>query len=240
MPTARVVIIWSSRGQIGLNDDVWYYDYGNRGGKISARGSHLISWNIILASQSKWRLQMLLDLGVTVTAQSSNVDESKHDAETAPELALLLAEKKAEAVWERNRDCLVIGSDQVAFTEIETFGKPQDDDAHFKRLCGLRGNAHSLVTAVVILYPSSVEGGLTPEKISFSETTVVHFRGDVSDEEIWQYVRSGEASGCAGGYMVERKGAWLIDHIEGDYFNVVGLPLFAVIKALRTLGMRLD
>ena len=165
------------------------------------RGSSLIRWNIILASQSKWRLQMLLDLGVAVTAQSSGVDESQYDANTAPELAMLLALRKAEAVWEGNRDCLVIGSDQVAFMGAETFGKPEDDTAHFERLCALRGRSHSLVTAVAILYPGDVGGDGGPEKICFSETTEVHFRGDVSDDEIWEYVRTGEASGCAGGYV---------------------------------------
>ncbi len=219
---------------------VWYDDYRNSEDQISARISSFMKWSIILASRSKWRLQMLLDLGLKVTPRSPDVDESQYTAETAPELALLLAKKKAEAVWNSNRDSVVIGSDQVAFMGKETFGKPVDESDHFRRLCSLRGRSHSLVTAVVILYPAddNLNGG--PESVCFSETTEVHFRADVSDEEIWEYVRTGEASGCAGGYMVERRGAWLIDHIEGDYFNVVGLPVFGVIKVLRSLGMRLE
>jgi septum formation protein len=199
----------------------------------------LIKWSIILASESKWRLQMLLDLGVQVTAQSSGIDESQYSSNSAPELATLLAKKKAEAVWGRNRGSIVIGSDQVAFMGDETFGKPKDELDHFNRLCSLRGRSHYLVTAVTVLYPSSDEAGASPCAKSFTETTEVHFRGDVSDEELWEYVRSGEASGCAGGYMVERRGAWLIDRIDGDYFNVVGLPVFKVVRILRELGLRL-
>jgi len=182
---------------------------------------------------------MLLDLGLDVTPVDSGVNEAQYTAPNGPELAMLLARKKAEAVWETNRNSIVIGADQVAFLGDELFGKPVSESDHFNRLCSLRGRSHSLVTAVVLIYPKPGQGGLGSEVASFTETTEVHFRADVSDEELWEYVKSGEASGCAGGYMIERRGAWLVERIEGDYFNVVGLPVLALVRSLRAIGMRL-
>ena len=74
---------------------------------------------------------------------------------------------------------------------------------------------------------------------AFHVTTAVRFRADVSDEEIRQYIRHGEASGCAGGYMVERRGAWLVESVDGDWLNVVGLPVLAVVGRLRARGWRM-
>ena len=107
----------------------------------------------------------------------------------------------------------------------EIFGKPKDKQQWFSRLCRFRGTGHDLTTAVSIFF----EG----KRIDIQEHTKVWFRGDISDQEIWSYIEDGEAKGCAGGYMVEQKGAWLIDRVEGDWLNVVGLPLFAILNELR-------
>ena len=73
-----------------------------------------------------------------------------------------------------------------------------------------------------------------------SVTTLVTMRADISDEEIDSYIELGEARGCAGGYMVERRGAWLIESIDGDWLNVVGLPVLHVVSRLRDRGWRLN
>ena len=73
----------------------------------------------------------------------------------------------------------------------------------------------------------------------FEVHTKIQFRADLSDSELLAYVRSGEGRQCAGGYQVEGKGAWLIERVEGDWFNVVGLPVLDLIEALRARGWRL-
>ena len=75
--------------------------------------------------------------------------------------------------------------------------------------------------------------------LAFTVDTAVRFRADVDDSELDAYVASGEAAGCAGGYMAERRGAWLIEAIEGDWQNVIGLPIFALLASLRARGYRL-
>jgi septum formation protein len=97
----------------------------------------------------------------------------------------------------------------------------------------LRGRAHRLVTGVCIVAPGGRE-------LRFVEETVLHGRPDLSDAELAAYVASGEGSGCAGGYAIEGRGAQLFARIEGDYFNVIGLPLFRVVDALRGMGWRPD
>ena len=72
----------------------------------------------------------------------------------------------------------------------------------------------------------------------FDETSSVRVRDDVSDEELRTYVALGEASGCAGGYMVEGRGSWLVEHVSGDWNNVIGLPVGAIVSRLRRRGWR--
>ena len=76
------------------------------------------------------------------------------------------------------------------------------------------------------------------KRIDIQEHTKVWFRAEISDKELRAYIEDGEARGCAGGYMVEQKGAWLIDRVQGDWLNVVGLPLFAILTQLRGMGLR--
>jgi septum formation protein len=74
---------------------------------------------------------------------------------------------------------------------------------------------------------------------SFAVDTRVSFRGDLSDDEIEDYIASGEGRACAGGYMAEKRGAWLVETIEGDWHNVIGLPLLPLLARLRVRGYRL-
>jgi septum formation protein len=100
------------------------------------------------------------------------------------------------------------------------------------RLTAFRGRTHLLTTAVALV------GGGWPEEL-FSVDTRVRFRADVTDAELRAYIAHGEARGCAGGYMVEQRGVWLIETIDGDWTNVVGLPVFDLVTRLRKRGFRL-
>ena len=175
---------------------------------------------------------MLEDAGLACDAVDPEVDEDGITGADPSAVALARATAKAEAVAARFPEALVLGADQVAYLGDEVFGKPRDPDDHLRRLKQLRGRSHTLVTGVALRGPGVQR--------SLLERTVIHFRADLQDAELASYVRSGEGSGCAGGYQVEAHGAWLIARVEGDWFNVVGLPVLAVIAALRSLGWRME
>ncbi|MBM76317.1 MAG: septum formation protein Maf [Proteobacteria bacterium] len=196
---------------------------------------------LVLASTSPWRLNLLTSVGFSPIAVDPKVDEDPIVGENPVQTAQLRAAAKSAAVLKKklnegaDRSLVIVAADQVVYLDDVIFGKPRSDSLWFERLKKLRGQAHGLTTAVEVIF---VESEKIIRKISFHETTKIHMRSDLSDEELWAYVRLGEASGCAGGYMVERGGAWLISQIEGDYSNVVGLPIPSLVQALRELGLK--
>lgn len=193
---------------------------------------------LVLASTSPWRRRMLEAVGLSVQAEPSSVDERALEAELAPRLpasgraaalALALAERKAEVVAARRPEAVVLAADQVGHDPADPsrpFGKPTDPDDHFVRLRSLVGRPHELVTSWVLLGP----GGAREQGVARS---VLWVRGDLRDDELRAYVATGEGSQCAGGYAVEGHGGFLFERIEGDWNNVIGLPLFDVVSALR-------
>jgi len=186
---------------------------------------------IVLASTSRWRLQILNDAGIVADATDPNVDESTVMGDGPVETARLRAIAKASAVSRERPNALVIGADQVIYLDGETIGKPRDAHDWRHRLVAMRGRDHKLTTAVAIIEDGEIE--------AFEVTTVVRFRSDLTDGEIDRYIQHGEAAGCAGGYMVERRGAWLIEEIRGDWLNVVGMPVLALVGRLRARGWRM-
>lgn len=199
-----------------------------------------VSHRLVLASTSQWRLGLLREAGVDCVAEDPGVDESTVQRDDPVELALARAVAKARAVQAAWPHDLVCGADQVLHMDaadgVAVFGKPADEQAWARRLKGLRGRTHQLTTGVALL--CGEPGHEVDDR--FSVTTDVRFRADVSDAEIAAYIRLGEARGCAGGYMVERRGAWLVEAIDGDWLNVVGLPVLHLIGRLRALGWRLE
>ena len=188
--------------------------------------------NVVLASSSPWRQRILLDAGIRCTAVASGINESGIVADSPREIARLRAEAKAHDVAERFPSALVIGADQVVHLDGEPIGKPRSEADWMSRLRAFRGRTHLLTTAVALV------GGAAPPEV-FAVDTRVRFRADVSDLELRAYVDHGEARGCAGGYMVEQRGVWLIEAIDGDWTNVVGLPVFELVGRLRRRGYRL-
>lgn len=187
--------------------------------------------SVVLASTSPWRLALLRDAGILCEAAAPDVDESRIDAETPEARAVARSRAKAIAVARVRPDALVIGADQVAHLDGEPFGKPEDETRWLARLRALRGRTHWLSTGVSLVEEGAVE--------DFVVTTGVRFRADVSDDELRAYVGWGEAAGCAGGYQAERLGAWLIEAIDGDWYNVIGLPILPLLGRLRARGWRL-
>lgn len=217
---------------------------------------------VVLASTSPWRLQLLRSTGLAVEGVDHAVDEEAIQLADPRELAVARALAKARDVQARLvgegrlGGALVVGADQVAWLQgeavegephgdpdgpsrVEIFGKPPSPEAWRERLRCLRGRVHTLSTGVALVGGPPASPGGPPRQEAFCVDSRVRFRGDLSDEELDAYVACGEARGCAGGYMVEGRGAWLIEEVEGDWNNVVGLPVFELLGRLRARGVHL-
>ncbi len=187
---------------------------------------------LVLASASPWRLELLRSAGLDARGLAADVDEAAIQEAEPRQTAVARARAKAEVVAARvGPDALVVGADQVAHLDGESFGKPADDDSWLQRLKQLRGRVHTLSTGVALHH----QGSCT----TFAVDSRVRLRADLDDRELEAYVADGEARGCAGGYMAEGRGAWLLETVEGDWNNVIGLPLFALLGELRLRGFRL-
>jgi septum formation protein len=167
---------------------------------------------LILASASPQRRAILAEAGIPFEVRPADVEE-----ETAGEpvaVAELNARRKAQAV----AGDLVLGADTVVALEGVIFGKPRDEAQAREYLGRLNGRTHDVVGAIALARDGEVVATAV-------ETTAVTFRRR-SDEEIAEYVATGEWVGRAGGYAIQQEGgSFMVERIEGDYLNVVGLPL---------------
>jgi|GEM_PF-22353 len=216
---------------------------------------HEQAHGLVLASTSPWRRQLLEEAGLPCLGVAPEVDEEAIEGRDPVDTARARARAKAQAVAVRYPEHLVLGADQVLWLPWdgapvfgagaagagaagaggEAIGKPRDEADWLARLRELRGRSHLLTTAVAIVAPPSLGG-----EEELEVTTRVRLRADLEDAELRAYVAWGEARGCAGGYMVEQRGAWLIEACEGDWYNVIGLPILPLVGRLRARGWRLD
>ena len=189
---------------------------------------------IILASGSPRRKELLAQIGLSFTVRVSEADE--HTEETKPEkLVCILSERKALAVWdelteEEKKESILIGADTVVAVDDRILGKPADETEAFQMIKLLQGRSHHVYTGVTILR----QGGLQPleegtgtcgiqKKQFFEKTDVLVY--PMSEEEITAYVKTGEPLDKAGAYGIQGSFAAYIQGINGDYSNVVGLPV---------------
>ena len=190
---------------------------------------------LILASASPARLQTLISAGITPEVVVSNVDESVFTAETPADLACILAEKKAEAVFEDlgfPTDCIIIGCDSILDFEGKPVGKPGTPQAAIELLQRTRSRAGILVTGHHIIVSAD-----TVHRVNRAGKTVIHV-ADLSNEEIEAYVATGEPEHVAGGFTIDALGGPFITGIEGDPHNVVGLSLPLVRMMLADCGVQ--
>lgn len=187
---------------------------------------------IILASQSPRRRELLAQAGIPFRVVTSSVEEriTKTEAdEVVKELSFQKAENVAaeqpEGVW-------VLGADTVVVLEGQILGKPKNTENAREMLRRLSGKTHSVFTGVT-LYKK--EGGGV-QSVTFAEETRVTFY-PMTEEEIIAYVASGDPMDKAGAYGIQGAAAVYIQGIEGDYNNVVGLPVAAVYQRMKELGI---
>ncbi len=172
---------------------------------------------IILASASPRRRELMKLITDDFETVSTDVDETL-PKDTAPEFASsYLAELKAKAAAKLYPNDIVIGCDTVVILENKILGKPKDEEQCREYLRMLSGKRHTVMTSCCIIQGENIDN-------MCSRSTTVIFR-KLSEEDINRYISTGEPFDKAGGYGIQGKGALLINSIQGDYFNVVGLPV---------------
>ncbi len=183
---------------------------------------------LVLASASPRRQELLRRAGILFDVQASHVAEDILPGEGARECAERLAREKALAgVCQRPHD-FVLGADTVVAVDGQVLGKPSDAADAARMLRMLSGRAHQVITGVCL-----VAGG---QSSVASETTLVTV-SEITDQEIADYVASGEPMDKAGAYAIQGIASRWIPRVEGDYSNVVGLPIALVWRMLREKGI---
>ena len=180
--------------------------------------------SLVLASSSPRRAEILRAVGWPFKVAAANVDETARDGEEASEYVERLACEKAETVAEGRASGLVLGADTVVVVAGgRILGKPADAADARRMLRLLSGVWHDVLTGVALVRAE------TREVLVSHELTRVRF-ASMTDEEINWYVATGEPADKAGAYAVQGRAALFIEEIEGDYWNVVGLPVRLVYK----------
>ena len=187
---------------------------------------------IILASASPRRRDLLEQGGIPFTVIPSQAEENI--TTTNPVLAVEeLSYLKCSDVYEKSvEDVVVIGADTVVVSDGKILGKPSSKEEAIEMLQGLQGRAHEVYTGVTIM---TREGKENTKKTFHEKTKVVFY--PMSDEEIRSYVNTKEPMDKAGAYGIQGKSAIFIKEINGDYNNVVGLPLARLYQELKNTGI---
>lgn len=178
----------------------------------------------VLASASPRRKELFSMLGLPFTIITSNVEETSVRADSVGEYVQGVALLKTRAVAEQCEGSIVIGADTIVALNDRILHKPKSREEAIAHLQLLSNNRHSVLTAVAIIQPNGTE------TVFVEETTVVFKQ--LSNELIEAYVETGDSFDKAGGYGIQTSGALLVDRIEGDYNNVVGLPLASLFEKL--------
>jgi septum formation protein len=194
----------------------------------------MVSLNLVLASQSPRRRELLATAGFTFTVRAGEVEEVRAPGESPENYARRLAQEKAEAAWQAGSqneaevvlgaDTIVVLGDAVGGTVLE---KPRDSDDARAMLGQLSGREHIVITGICLRHAGGAEVA--------SESTRVKF-AVLSPQEIDAYVASGEPMDKAGAYAIQGLASKFVERIEGCFFNVVGLPLALVYRKLNQLA----
>lgn len=187
--------------------------------------------SIVLASQSPRRKELLAQMGlefeIIPAKGEEKADPSLPPAEYVQQLSL---QKAAEVARRCAPDDVVIGADTIVVLDGQILGKPRDAAHAFEMLSGLSGRCHTVYTGLALL-----RGG---EQRLDAAATQVRFRS-LTEQEILAYIATGEPMDKAGAYGIQGMGALLVDSIQGDFYNVVGLPVCRLGRMLARFGIKI-
>ena len=184
---------------------------------------------LILASASPRRQELLRNAGIQFVVQAADIDETPLANESPQNCVERLARDKALAIFQSRPQDYVLGADTIVVVDGAILGKPRDRDDALRMLRLLSGRTHVVITGVCLVGPVSSNSQTA------AETTFVTMC-EVSDDEIRDYVATGEPMDKAGAYAIQGIASRWIPRIEGDYSNVVGLPVALVYAMLRERG----
>lgn len=181
-------------------------------------------YKVILASASPRRKEILGKTGIDFEVQVSDCDENI-DEKQPDKLVMKLSELKARDVATKNSDAIIIGSDTVVAHKGHIMGKPADRAEAISMIKSFAGDIHQVYTGVTIIVPNE-------KTYTYNVCTDVHVL-PMTDEEIERYVDTGEPMDKAGAYAIQGLFAPFISKIDGDYYNVVGLPISSVYAIMK-------
>ena len=193
--------------------------------------------SLVLASASPRRRELLAELGLPFRVESADIPEQRQPGEIPAHLAERLAREKAKAVANRLRaeglvgSIYVVGADTVVVADKSALGKPKNTEDAMRMLRRLRGKSHRVVTGVAVINPR------TGRILEGASTTRVWLR-PLTDQEIADYVASGDPLDKAGAYAIQNRAFQPVEKILGCYSNVVGLPLCTLAELLSELGVQ--
>ena len=185
-------------------------------------------FDLVLASSSPRRMEILNQLGVRYKAVSPMIDERLKDGESGENYVRRLALDKASAVAMHELSPPILGADTAIICRGEVFGKPQDFEQFKEMLEALSGSKHVVLSAVAVNNGKSSSALVCETCVSFREIT---------NQEINYYWRTGEPRDKAGGYAIQGKGAIFVKHILGSYSGVVGLPIFETSQLMKNFNI---
>jgi septum formation protein len=181
---------------------------------------------IILASASPRRKELLQKIGLKFEVDASNCAEEIDPALEPAELVRRISVAKAKSVASRHKDAVIIAADTIGVIGKKLLGKPQTAAEARKMLAQISGKSHEVITGFTVLDTA------TDRIVSVTVSTRVYIK-KLTPAEIDAYVATGEPLDKAGAYGIQGLGAVIVEKIEGDYYNVVGLPLSALTEVLR-------
>jgi septum formation protein len=192
--------------------------------------------DIILASESPRRSQILEQLGINFQVKVAEIDETIQNYSSTEEVALKLGVKKAlEVAKKLHKPALVIGCDTIVSVESSIYGKPNDKEHAAQMLMYLRGRTHQVISGLGLV---KTDGRGKTNVCGKTCVTNVSFR-DYSDETLSWYIDTGEPMDKAGAYGIQGLGSLLVEKIDGCFFNVMGLPVQALYELFEMQGFKI-
>lgn len=188
---------------------------------------------LILASNSKWRKEILDMAGLKYTAVSSNVNEDLIEYTNPIQCVESLSKLKAESVAKEFSEGIVIASDTIGYMNNEKFEKPKNREEAFNNMKKLSGNINYTATGVTLI-------DLYKQKtVSFVDVTEIYLR-EMSDEEINWYIDHEKSIYDCSGYAIDTCASLFVEKINGDYKSIIGLPIHRIYEELKKLGYSIN
>lgn len=181
---------------------------------------------LVLASGSPRRAEILRSVGWEFTVVAPDIDESEREGESPEDYVQRLAQEKAEKVMADHPDGMILAADTTVVLDGRIMGKPLDLDDARRMLRALSGKPHDVFTGVAVIRDSVTRTGIQQTRVNFAE---------LSDAEIEFLTLVADPLDRAGAYAVQAQAALFVEGIEGDYWNVVGLPISLVYRLMTTL-----